>query len=84
MADPLRYRGMNRRGVGVVGTLGPPESLARHVEELFDKGWRWLEVTQGDVEVAGIVRHPDTNKRVWWADDDAPHSDRHSADGASS
>lgn len=65
---PLRYRGENRRGVAVAGTLGPRTSLLDHVEDLYRKGWRWLSVEDGGEEVGGIGLHPDTGKRVWWGD----------------
>ena len=65
---PLRYIGIDRRGRGVAGTLGPRQSLAAHVEELFEKGWQRLEVTDSSGVVAGIGPHPDTGRRTWWAE----------------
>ncbi len=43
--------------------------LAGQVECWHAAGWRSLEVrTLDEVDVAGIGRHPDTGRRIWWSE----------------
>lgn len=76
-----RYRGHNRSGTGVVGSLTaeglPTGGMAEFVEAKYHAGWRKLTVENGEGhEVGGIVAHPDTGRRVWWAWADAREAAR--------
>jgi hypothetical protein len=68
MATTVHYRGIRRDGVGVGGQLSDP--LANWVEARFKAGWRKLTVTYNGEQVGGIAPHPDTGRRIWWADAD--------------
>lgn len=65
----LEYRGQTRHGVYAMGSsIMEPAAL---VEELYRKGWRvGTQVSDAATQqiVGEIVRHPDTRRRIWWAD----------------
>lgn len=71
-----RWRGVNRRGVSMFGTIGlAPGSVARLVEQYWRLGWREFLVCSGtgpvppakdeEFQAGGITRKD--GKRIWWA-----------------
>lgn len=69
------FRGVDRRGTGLGGQMARTDAgLADQVQHWFDAGWRSLKVqTLDGTEVAGIYRHPDTNRRTWWSESATGH-----------
>lgn len=63
---PMTYRGMSRGGRSRIGSIskGTPAELA---ERLFNRGYRWLSITRGGIEVGGIKMDRQTG-RVWWGE----------------
>lgn len=63
----FKFLGVNRGGAHTVGTFDA-ESCGVFVERCFVRRWQALTVTVAGEEVGGIVDHPDTGKRIWWAE----------------
>lgn len=68
----LCWAGANRAGRSVVGTLPADVDLVDFVEARYRRRWRWLDVVDGDVQVGRICAHPDTGRRIWWAEQPLP------------
>lgn len=62
----ISYKGISRDGCAVVGVTdcAPAELAAR----LFDLRYRELTIFERGEIVGSIERHPDTGRRVWWAE----------------
>jgi len=63
----LTYRGINKRGVHVMGSV-QVESAAEFAQRKYEAGWTELDAYDGDTEVAGIGPHADTGNRSWWGE----------------
>lgn len=67
----IAWEGTNRTGGHCIGRcdVDPCE----FTEAKFKARWRELSVTPaaGGDEVGGIGSHPDSGRRVWWADPNA-------------
>jgi hypothetical protein len=69
------YQATRRDGAGVNGSRAVAAGeLAGWVRGRYAAGWRRLVVVDASTgePVAEITRHPDTGRRVWWADDQWP------------
>jgi hypothetical protein len=63
----IAYRGERRSGANVIGRTS--EAAATFVHRAYVNGWRWLEATDDSGEVVGSIGpHPDTGRRIWWAE----------------
>ncbi len=65
-----KYIGRDKTGTGRVGAFCA-DSVAEFVKSRYRRGWRTLKVTpldDSDTEAGAISRHPDTGRRVWWAE----------------
>jgi hypothetical protein len=67
MDSVLEFRGLDRRGAGVMGSL-KDISAATFVQRKFKAGWQELRVTDAadDRLVGGLDRID--GKRIWWAE----------------
>lgn len=67
MSAEVSYVGIDNRGGHHSGctTVDDP---AEFVRVRFDRGWSRLTVQRDGKIVAQIRRHPDTNRRIWWAE----------------
>ena len=74
-----RWRGVNRRGAALFGmTTMLPGSVASLVEKYWRLGWREFLIVPGEGpvppvaddpgRVGAIEKHPDTGRRIWWAE----------------
>lgn len=65
----LRYEGEDRDGAEQHGVVSGV-SAGTLVETKYRGRWRSLIVRSGDGNdvVGEIMRHPDTGRRVWWAE----------------
>lgn len=62
----MRFSGLNRRGIIVVGETDQP--IEAFVREKFNTGFRNLDVTDGDGNIVGqIARHAERGFRIWWS-----------------
>jgi hypothetical protein len=63
----LEYKAENRYGVGSTGrTQSTPAEL---IAILYRRGARWAKVYDDAGHlVAEVTAHPDTGKRIWWAE----------------
>jgi hypothetical protein len=78
MGESYRFTGVNSHGEQRAGKFTAPDGLGALVKSRFAQGWRYLMVCAGDgpvppsfadqQQVAGIGPHPDTGKRIWWAE----------------
>jgi|GEM_PF-6430719 len=64
------YRGERRDGTAVIGTTtSAPEPFVRNA---YLARFRWLDVYAGPIDASELVGmvgpHPDTGKRIWWAE----------------
>lgn len=75
--ETFSWTGTDRKGIAHGGRTGLPlEAIARITENYYRKGWRSLRVARGwDMPdggtadlAAAIGPHPDTGRRVWWAE----------------
>lgn len=67
---PLKYRGVNRLGAGIVGRGQIGQSAADLAQEFFERGFRKLTLTDADgTEVGGITAT--RSGRTWWGDNRA-------------
>jgi hypothetical protein len=75
--ETYSWAGTDRHGVAHMGRTGfTLAQIAQATENYYRKGWRSLRVARGwDVPgadtpdlVAAIGPHPETGKRIWWAE----------------
>lgn len=59
----IRYRGRTKAGRATSGSTRT-DDLGAWVEQRWRQGWRYLVVTEGDIEVAGISVLDGT----WWSE----------------
>ncbi len=62
----VRFVGHNRHGVAITG-YRKGDGIAEFVEAKYRARWQDLAVVRDGIEIAAIVSHPDTGKRIWWA-----------------
>jgi hypothetical protein len=70
-AQNYRWRGIDSHGTARGGfSSATPGSMADQVKRRYCARWRELTVIAvGDGRPAGgIGRHPDTGRRIWWAE----------------
>lgn len=65
------YRGVMRSGAYAIGPIPPGVTVAEFVERKFRARWRSLTVHRGVHEMGAIAKHPDTGRRIWWAESDS-------------
>lgn len=63
----LAWAGETRSGKIWFGALADDVDVCEFVEIRYRRRWRWLEVVDGDVQIGRICAHPDTGRRIWWA-----------------
>lgn len=77
MTHTYRFRGVDPKGQHRFGRFVTSD-LGAHTEMRYRQGWRSLLICSGDGpvppptddehRVAAIEAHPDTGKRIWWAE----------------
>lgn len=63
----VEFWGHNRVGTSVTGRIGD-KAVSTFVASCYRRRWRDLRVERDGVEVGHIGAHPDSGKRVWWAE----------------